>query len=78
MKTTDARARFLAHQANKLLTNFLVGTKCLSLSKEESEIFFMMVGNMLCKFAYEDMPVDGAIKSLTELDQDMYKEEGFL
>jgi len=76
--STDARARFLAHQANRLLTNFLIGTKCLSLSKEESEIFFTMVGNRLCKFAYEDMSVDGAIKSLTKFDQDMYKKEGFL
>lgn len=76
--TTDARARFLAHQANRLVTNFLIGTKCLVLSKEESEIFFMMVGNMLCKFAYADLSVDDKIKELTELDQAMYKEEGFL
>ena len=75
---TEARARFLAHQANRLLTNFLISTKCLVLSKEESEIFFKVVGDMLCKFAYADLSVDDKIKELTELDQSMYKEEGFL
>ena len=78
---TEARARFLAHQANRLLINFLFSTKCLVLSKEESKIFFTLVGATLYKFAHANMSVDSvddAITKLTEFDSDMYKKEGFL
>lgn len=69
MEYDEERAKFIAHNANLQLINFLVATKYLSLSKEELQIYLNTLGRALCTYSFCEESLDSIIQKLQENDK---------